>query len=46
MAVWLYGEGLEEQGRYSDQEYDCKCYQEVSDPKVDSDDYEVPEPDW
>lgn len=46
MAVLLYREGLEEQGRYSYQEYDCKCNQEVSDPEVDSDDYEVPEPDW
>lgn len=42
----MYREGLEEQGRYSYQEYDCKCNQEVSDPEVDSDDYEVPEPDW
>ena len=43
--VLVCGEGLEEQGRYSDHEYNCECNQEVSDPQVDSNDYEVPEPD-
>ena len=47
MAVFVLflGEGLGKQGNYSDQEYNCECNQEVSDPQVDSDGYEVPEPD-